>query len=698
MTPEERAQLDALAESLARVERRLEELENRIQGTGGTEAPGARGQGLGRPGVSARASVRLPGERVPAEHQPAEHEPQSPTPGPRPPASGPQSAPGLQGAPSPSLEAVFGLTWVSRIAVVTVVLALAFFFEYAFEKRWITETGRTLIGAACGLAGLALGERFWRVAQATYGQALTAAGVALLYLSVWAAFGLYHLLPHAAAFGLMVLCTALAGLLALRYGALAVAVLGLAGGYATPMLLGGAQDVPFVLGYALLLDAGAVFASRARDWRWPEALALAGTACLYVSQFPVANGMQAAYTAFVLAYFGLFAASRFLPVFLAAQLLVGITLAGIWSPGAEGLYLDCLVTAAGLGVTSRRGWGAGVAASLAGFWIGYLGWRLPLESTPGFGAAWGALTIAYLLFLAWPAWQVVARDRALRAVDLLAMVVSAGAYFAACYGLLETRHPAWEGTLAVAVAVSQIGLARILWPREPRGSLLAAGAGWALLILAAPVQFVGYRVTIVWALEAAAAVWVGARMGELRAVRGGLAVFLLVLVRLGWIDSRMFPSPAGYPLLANTRFLTFAAAAAALWGAAWWVRRGRLALATHVSGHAVMLWGLGLEAMAWAARTAAPQNVRSFASASISVLAAAYAVLLVAGGVIRRDAPTRILGIALIGAVVLKLYLYDIWLLGAFYRMAAFAILGALLWVMAYLYSRFRGAIGNWWR
>jgi hypothetical protein len=56
------------------------------------------------------------------------------------------------------------------------------------------------------------------------------------------------------------------------------------------------------------------------------------------------------------------------------------------------------------------------------------------------------------------------------------------------------------------------------------------------------------------------------------------------------------------------------------------------------------------------------------------------------------------LGLGLIGFIVLKLYLYDVWFLGLFYRMAAFAVLGALLLVMSYLYSRFRLSIEAWWR
>ena len=89
-------------------------------------------------------------------------------------------------------------------------------------------------------------------------------------------------------------------------------------------------------------------------------------------------------------------------------------------------------------------------------------------------------------------------------------------------------------------------------------------------------------------------------------------------------------------------------------------------------------------------------------STSVSVVAAVYAVLLVAAGAQaplgRHSAATRLLGVSLITLVVLKLYLYDVWLLRPLYRMAAFAILGALLLAMSYLYSRFRGSIEDWWR
>jgi uncharacterized membrane protein len=40
--------------------------------------------------------------------------------------------------------------------------------------------------------------------------------------------------------------------------------------------------------------------------------------------------------------------------------------------------------------------------------------------------------------------------------------------------------------------------------------------------------------------------------------------------------------------------------------------------------------------------------------------------------------------------VVIKLYLYDVWLLTRFYRVSAFVALGILLLVASYVYSRFK--------
>jgi uncharacterized membrane protein len=568
--------------------------------------------------------------------------------------------------PAPRWEVTFGLNWISRIAVVTVVLALAFFFQYAFEIRLIGETGRVALGLTCGAGEFAASEIFFRKGQRAYAQALGAAGAAFFYLSIWAAFGLYHLISQAEALILMVVTTAAAGFLALRYDSPAVALLGFAGGFATPLLLRGGDQPWFVLSYALVLSGGAVAAARARQWRWPEALAVAGAAVLYLNELPA----RPFFAVFVLAAYAVFALSSNSVVFIAAEILAPVALATIWAPGETGLAAALLLAAVGLAIRPATATGA-----FTGFWLAYGFWYADSGYTP-----LAVLTGAYALFLAWPLW----RRARLGLGGMIALALNAGFFFGASYGLVRGSYEPWVGLFAVGIAIAQAAAARLLWNADRRAALLAAGTAWVILILAAPIQFAGYRVTVTWAAEAAAMVWIGVRLNERRAIRAGVALLALVVARLAVSDGRM----AVHGALVNSRFLAFTATAAAFWAAAWWVRRGRTAAASYEIGHTVMLWGLILEAISWSSRTASPENLASVTSTAISVVAATYAVLLVAGGAAWGHAGSRLSGIALIGIVVLKLYLYDVWLLEAFYRMAAFAILGVMLLAMSYLYSR----------
>jgi uncharacterized membrane protein len=586
-------------------------------------------------------------------------------------------APAVPVAPLPQgqirrRELNLGLNWISRIAVLTVALAMAFFFQYAFENRLISESGRVGLGLAFGVAAFAAGEYFFRKSQRVYGQSLAAVGAAFFYLSIWAAFGLYHLLPQSAAFVLMILTTAVGGFLAFRYDSPAVALLGLSGGYATPLLLRGGDQPWFVLSYALVLSAGAAGAARAKGWRLPEPLAIIGTAVLYVSQIPA----RPLFALFVVAYFALFAASRSVVVFVAAQVLAAIALATIWAPGEIGLAAALAISAGGLVIRP-----AAAPGSFAGFWLAYAFWYGKSGHTP-----LGVLTAAFLIFLGWPIWR---RTR-LGAVSLITLPLNAGLYFGASYSLLTESYGSYVGLFAVGVASAQAAAAGVFWRIDQRTALLSAGTAWVILILAAPIQFVGSRVTVIWAAEAAAMAWIGVRLAERRAVHAAIALLGVVLVRLAVSDARAFATAGAgaYTTLINARFLAFTSSAIAFWAVAWWIREGRLAAITYAIGHAVMLWGFVLEAIGWAARTASPENFTSVASTAISVMSAGYALMLVGGGAAWKHAVSRLMGIGLIGIVVLKLYLYDVWLLGAFYRMAAFAILGVMLLVMSYLYSR----------
>src|SRR5262249_19013041 len=92
-------------------------------------------------------------------------------------------------------------------------------------------------------------------------------GIAILYVSTYAAFNFYHLIDQPPAFALMSGVTMLAAWLSDRQRSQSLALAAVGGGFATPFLLRGATDAEMALfGYESILIAGTTFLSRRRDW------------------------------------------------------------------------------------------------------------------------------------------------------------------------------------------------------------------------------------------------------------------------------------------------------------------------------------------------------------------------------------------------------------------------------------------------
>ena len=123
------------------------------------------------------------------------------------------------------------------------------------------------------------------------GQGLTGAGFVTLYFAFYAASGMYHLMPTGAAFALMACVTVAAGVMAVYYQSVLIALLGIVGGYATPGMLGdsGANDL-FFYGYVLLLGCGVLGVSLVR--RWPL-LNVLGMLASYGLAFVYCDGHRA---------------------------------------------------------------------------------------------------------------------------------------------------------------------------------------------------------------------------------------------------------------------------------------------------------------------------------------------------------------------------------------------------------------------
>jgi uncharacterized membrane protein len=180
-------------------------------------------------------------------------------------------------------EALIGGKLLNRIGAFALILGVGFFLKYAFDNNLISETLRVVIGFITGALLLLGGGRFHKKGLAIFAQGLIGAGIAILYLSVYASFNFYHLVSQPAAFVLMSLVTALTFFHGMKYDSLAVAVLGWAGGFLTPFLLstGQANEVGLFT-YITLLDLGLLAILLKKDgWVVLEPLTLAATYLIY---------------------------------------------------------------------------------------------------------------------------------------------------------------------------------------------------------------------------------------------------------------------------------------------------------------------------------------------------------------------------------------------------------------------------------
>lgn len=240
-----------------------------------------------RPAATGTAATRVTTEDIRRAAESPGKLPPVPAPAPALPPRQEISPPAPPVAPSRTKEeweALIGGKLLNRIGALALIIGVGFFLKYAFDKDWINETARVLIGAATGGALLLLAVRTHKRGLAIFAQGLLGAGIAILYLSVYASFNFYHLVPQLVAFVLMTCVTALAFVFGFRYDSLAIALMAWLGGFLTPFLLStGEANEMGLFTYIALLDAGILVISLKKTaWTVLEPLALAGTWLVYV--------------------------------------------------------------------------------------------------------------------------------------------------------------------------------------------------------------------------------------------------------------------------------------------------------------------------------------------------------------------------------------------------------------------------------
>ncbi len=189
-------------------------------------------------------------------------------------------------APAVDLESRIGSHWLNRIGIAAVLIGVAYFLKFAFDNNWIGPTGRVTIGLLAGIAVVVWSERFRTKGYQLFSYSLKAVGIGVLYLSLWAAFQVYHLVPSTMAFFAMFIVTAATATLAVVQDAEVLAAFSLIGGFTTPVLLSTGQNRELALfSYVALLDLAALALVILKPWRRLLVLSFLGTLSLYVAWY-----------------------------------------------------------------------------------------------------------------------------------------------------------------------------------------------------------------------------------------------------------------------------------------------------------------------------------------------------------------------------------------------------------------------------
>lgn len=187
---------------------------------------------------------------------------------------------------SESLESRIGTHWLNRVGIVAVLVGVSYFLKYAFDNGWIGPTGRIAIGLLAGIAITAWSEFFRRKRYTLFSYGLKAIGIGTLYLSLWAAVQMYHLISSGVGFGAMLIVTAATVVMALSEDSQLLAMYALAGGFSTPALCATGQNHEiFLFSYTAILAGGAVVLTALKRWRRLATGAFFLTLLMYVAWY-----------------------------------------------------------------------------------------------------------------------------------------------------------------------------------------------------------------------------------------------------------------------------------------------------------------------------------------------------------------------------------------------------------------------------
>lgn len=265
-----RAEVRALRSELAAVDERLSALEEALderEGAAGVgDEPTAKGNVPSAPSATQDASDAEPDEENGVAVAPD-------------PAGTPETPAGTDSSASNgrNWEVNLGVRWLGVVGVVALVVGVALFVRHAIQQNLVGYFARVVLGASTGVVMVGGGRYAAReTAYERWGKTVTGGGLAIAYLSIYAAYGFdaYREAIGTSLGATLALLTVVVGAgvsLSIRDETRLIAAESFLLGYVTAVLAAELGD--FTLAYALVLTLGLAAVAVSRGW---TGLALGG--------------------------------------------------------------------------------------------------------------------------------------------------------------------------------------------------------------------------------------------------------------------------------------------------------------------------------------------------------------------------------------------------------------------------------------
>ncbi|MGD9128378.1 MAG: DUF2339 domain-containing protein, partial [Planctomycetia bacterium] len=234
-----------------------------------------------------------------------------------------------------AMEYAIATNWLIRIGALILVVGFGFLLKFLYDKDVVTPSALMGLFSVIGLGIVAGGTFFLRRKQYhLLGQGLVGIGITTLYLTVFASMQYFKLIDQTPAFLLMGVITCMACGIAYKFDTLLVALMGVIGGYLTPILLStGVVNLPGLLAYLSILTAGVLALSYAKDWHLLRGVSLFGTWGLTIAALAQLwpNGFEfEVVMPFIIGFFIMFSTMNFLYNLLKRQEATLLELSMIW--------------------------------------------------------------------------------------------------------------------------------------------------------------------------------------------------------------------------------------------------------------------------------------------------------------------------------------------------------------------------------